>query len=77
MSLQQRVFCSCGWRGYRGATLECACYDEWAMACRPWSPGPGCGAAWARCPRCGKMPMPVYNKGQYAYRQRRAKETTP
>lgn len=44
-----RVRCIvCGWTGYRFA-LECECYEDWAMYCRPNSPGPGC-PAWVTYP---------------------------
>ena len=49
-----RVHCLiCNWRGRRTAT-QCECYEDWAMYCRPGSPGPGCpsGVVWA-CPKCG------------------------
>lgn len=44
----------CGWIGVRTDHIECECYDEWGMYCRPLTPGPGCprGIAWP-CPRCG------------------------
>lgn len=42
----------CGWKGRR-VWPACECYDEWATACRPWSPGPGCLGRWAACPKCG------------------------
>jgi hypothetical protein len=43
----------CGWRGYRHASLDCECYEDWASYCRPTGPGPGCpsGVVWP-CPRC-------------------------
>ncbi len=56
----------CGWKGYRKGYNECECYEDWAMCCRPWSPGPGCPSwiLWP-CPRCKgdvSMNWPVYNK---------------
>lgn len=48
-----RVKCSaCNWTGYRRG-LQCECYEDWSMYCRPWSPGPGCpsGILWP-CPQC-------------------------
>lgn len=44
-----RVRCTvCGWRGYRHAA-DCECYEDWAMYCRPQSPGPGC-PSWVTYP---------------------------
>lgn len=51
MTVTYRVRCAThGWSGYR-MDGECGCYDEWATACRPDAPGPGCGRgiAWP-CP---------------------------
>lgn len=43
----------CGWTGVRTDGMQCECYDEWTMYCRPLTPGPGCprGIDWP-CPRC-------------------------
>jgi hypothetical protein len=48
-----RVRCTdCGWTGYRHG-LECECYEDWAIYCSPWSPGPGCpSGVLYRCPQC-------------------------
>jgi hypothetical protein len=49
-----RVCCKvCGWKGVR-TSIQCECYDEYALYCRPSAPGPGCpsGVIWP-CPRCG------------------------
>lgn len=56
-----KVACpKCGWKGSRQGE-ECACYDEYAMYCRPDSPGPGCpsGVRWP-CPKCGATPEVVH-----------------
>lgn len=41
----------CAYQGPFG-TSECACYDEYAVFCRPNSPGPGCPNGTAYCPVC-------------------------
>ena len=51
-----RVRClECSWRGVR-TDGQCECYEDWAMYCRPGTPGPGCprGVVWP-CPRCGRV----------------------
>ena len=48
----QRTCHECGYEGEFG-TLGCACYDEWAAACTPESPGPGCSNGRPCCPACG------------------------
>lgn len=62
-----RVFCpKCGWKGFRHGEA-CACYEDWAPYCKPWSPGPGC-PSWIQwpCPRCGAKPEVVM--GCYLYK---------
>jgi len=57
---RHKVICVyCHWTGRR-AGLECACYDEYAYYCRPWSPGPGCPSSILYgCPKCGKRTVTV------------------
>ena len=44
----------CGVCGYAGryAAAECACYDEYAIGCRPTTRGPGCFHGALTCPWC-------------------------
>jgi len=46
--------CTCENCGYAGpfATASCACYDEYAIYCRPDSRGPGCPNGAPYCPVC-------------------------
>ena len=68
--MKYRVKCTrCKWRGVRTDHVECECYPEWAVWCRPSSPGPGCpsGILWS-CPKCGLLPPSVLNAFGRPYR---------
>jgi hypothetical protein len=48
----ERVECKhCGYSGLYGM-LDCECYDEARMYCRPDAPGPGCPNGGLTCPVC-------------------------